>query len=185
MRSRWGPGRRGSDGFTLVELMIVVVIIGLLAAVAITSLSRHVARARTAEAAEHLNKLWTGAISYYSDDHTAADGTTLPRQFPGPTAPSESTQACGCMTGGRCPGGAAAWNHPIWTALLFSIPDPHSYMPGFRATGTGVAAQFTATAVGDLDCDSVLSTFERQARIDAVSGEVTGMNHPAAINEFE
>ena len=48
---------RGS-GFTLVELMIVVAIIGVLAAIAIPAFSRYVRKARTAEAVGTLANLW-------------------------------------------------------------------------------------------------------------------------------
>jgi prepilin-type N-terminal cleavage/methylation domain-containing protein len=70
--------RKRSSGFTLVELMIVVAIIGILAAVAIPAFSKYIKRSKTAEAAGHLNKMWAGSVSYYSTDHTDATGAMVP-----------------------------------------------------------------------------------------------------------
>ncbi len=181
--------RRTGSGFTLVELMIVVAIIGILAAVAIPAFSRYVKKSRTAEATQHLNKIWAGAMTYYHTDFFAFGGPTgnLPvnHQFPGPLGPRSDVLECGCITGGRCPGNSTAWNSPVWMALNFGIPDPHNYMPGYSASGVMTASQYTAAAVGDLDCDGVLSSFVRNAAIDLLSGDVTGSVHPTVTNELE
>ncbi len=106
--------RKKSGGFTLVELMIVVAIIGILAAVAIPAFSRYVKKSRTTEAVGHLNKEWAGSLTYYETDHMSTGGIPLPKQFPGNTAAvmpngggtfgTGEAHDCGCATGGKCPG---------------------------------------------------------------------------------
>ena len=55
------------DGFTLVELMVVVAIIGLLSAVAIPNFKKYQAKAKTSEAKLQLSALYTAMQSWYSD----------------------------------------------------------------------------------------------------------------------
>lgn len=55
------------DGFTLVELMVVVAIIGLLSAVAIPNFKKYQAKAKTSEAKLQLSAVYTALQSWYSD----------------------------------------------------------------------------------------------------------------------
>ena len=74
--------RRAAAGFTLIELMIVVAIIGLLAAVAFPSYSNHVIRAAREGAQTELvdlaalqEKIYLNSNAYTGNVTTAYDGT--------------------------------------------------------------------------------------------------------------
>lgn len=64
------------QGFTLIELMIVVAIIGILAAVAIPAYQDYIARAQAAEAPELLGGLKTPVAEYYSKNGVCPDTNT-------------------------------------------------------------------------------------------------------------
>jgi len=59
--------KKDKKGFTLIELMIVVAIIGILAAIAIPNFLRFQARAKQSEAKQNLGAIYTAYISYFSD----------------------------------------------------------------------------------------------------------------------
>ena len=152
----------GAKAFTLIELMIVVAIIGILAAVAIPAFMKYIRRSKTVEATMNLRKIFDSSVSYYEAEHATSDGQIVARQFPTTNTWSPTTN-CGTATGGKCNPAteAAAWRTATWAALNFSVDDPFYYSYQFRSAGTGSSATFSAEAQGDLDGDSTYSLFRR------------------------
>lgn len=72
------------DGFTLVELMVVVAIIGLLSAVAIPNFKKYQAKAKVSEAKLQLSALYTAESSFFSDYNIYHNCLTYMGFDPGP-----------------------------------------------------------------------------------------------------
>lgn len=79
--------KRKSTGFTLIEVMIVVAIVGILGAIALPAYGNYLMRARLTEAFSALSATQTGAEEYWSNKHTYADfDTDTPSRMPPATA---------------------------------------------------------------------------------------------------
>ena len=58
---------RNQKGFSLVELMVVVAIIGILAVIGIPQYQKFMSKARQAEAKSHLNAIFQGESSFFTE----------------------------------------------------------------------------------------------------------------------
>ncbi|QDK46183.1 pilus assembly protein PilA [Bdellovibrio sp. ZAP7] len=59
--------RTSQAGFSLVELMVVVAIIGVLAAIAVPAVNKYIAKARQTEAKTNLASLYTSEKAFYAE----------------------------------------------------------------------------------------------------------------------
>jgi prepilin-type N-terminal cleavage/methylation domain-containing protein len=160
-----------NGGFTLIEVMVVVAIIGLLAAIAIPAYSRFIRRSKTSEALVNVRRIFDGAVTSYQGDAVQRDGEGKPPIFPVTVGPTPGLDAC-CLANelGRCPGTSDSFVGLSWQKLNFSLSDPHYFWYTFESQGEGFSAHFTARASGNLDCDASHSTFERLGFVDLAGG---------------
>lgn len=147
-------------GFTLIELMIVVAIIGILAASANSFFQNYLLRSKTQEAILSLSKISEGQIVYYSrvDSFTSLGPTNIP---PSPTKVRVNFRS------------NPAWN---WNRIQFEISTPILY--GYQAYQSG--SEYICEAQGDLDGDGDVSIFNIAVGVDS-----TGQTYRTGLIYFD
>jgi type IV pilus assembly protein PilA len=173
--------KRLKRGFTLVELMIVVAIVGILAALAIYGVTKYVRNAKTAEARDALGRMSKDAAGAYNRENMAPEVLGLGE------AATAGFRLCGsasAVPSGNPPSGAkyqsspAEWNAGTatagWKCLKFSMNDPQYFQYNYTQSGDASAAggSFSTIARGDLDGDgSSYSTFAIAGSLQEAAGK--------------
>lgn len=155
---------RPPRGFSLIELMIIVAILGILAAIAIPAFMKYIRRAKTVEAEMNLRRLYDSTIAYYEGQPKSDQaGNPLPMGMPASTGPSPPANTCCGQPGDKCKPATTIFDDPTWATLNFSVDDPFYYWYVYTST----PSSFQAIAHGNLDCDTEFSTFMRSGSVAA------------------
>lgn len=175
-------GERQARGFTLIELMIVVAIIGVLAVLAIIGVRKYVANAKSAEARNAIGQMAKDAVMAYARD--SISGTLLAKGAVSNGAQKFCQSASASVpptmvpvTAHKYQSAASDWNADSGTAgkgfacLKFSLEEPQYYQYSYTATtanttGATVGDTFIASAQGDLDGNGVTSLFQIEGQIN-------------------
>lgn len=177
---------RKSRGFTLVELMIVVAIIGILAALAVFGVRKYLANAKTAEARNSLGQMAKDAVTAFDKEGMAATVLAL-----GGSA-TVNHRLCGTatMVPAAVPAAAKYQSSPAdwktgdkdngWSCLKFSMQDPQYFAYNYTSAATNT---FICQANGDLDGDSTSSTFRMYGATSTASSGGTVAIYAPNIDE--
>jgi type IV pilus assembly protein PilA len=139
---------RNRKGFTLVELMIVVAIIGILAAIAIPNFLQFRLKAKTSEAKSNLGAIRSTEVAYFAEWNMFVGNQ--------PLTPAHTLAEAGQKKN---------WVPTTRFSILGFAPEGGVYydyqvLPGtVDADWPSATEGFTVNAVGDLDADGQNSTY--------------------------
>ncbi len=152
---------KNQRGFTLIELMIVVAIVGILAAIAIPNYLTYQARTRQSEARVNLGAIFSGQVAFFANNASPDYGTTF---LAIGWRPNGNTRYTYVLAGG---GTVEPASNPAYLPATnevrntippgFPVPAPGAgiCIPSSNTpSAPGVSAAFVAQAVGNIDSDA-------------------------------
>lgn len=188
--------KKREGGFTLIELMIVVAIIGILAALAIPAFITYIKRSKTSEASTVLGNMHEGTSAYFSMDSAMVGGIQ---------APGTVVQITNCLVAvgtvdrfvpsddKQIIDWSADVDAAIYEAIGVQVTDPiyYNYYIGGVARGGNVCsfnaqgAVYDFYAEGDLDGDGTTSSFFLQNGLETATGSLYQMGTIDITQELE
>ncbi len=152
--------RKSNKGFTLIELMIVVAIIGILAAIAIPNFLRFQLKSKSSEGKVNIAAIRTAEESYLAEfgNYVAADASPL--AVPGATKDTFADQ------------GAAGEN---FDTLGWS-PEGQVF---FQYAVAGSGSAYTISAAADIDADNNIQAWG-YVKADNLGATIPGV-HPQCV----
>ena len=101
---------KGQKGFTLIELMIVVAIIGILAAIAIPNFVAYQAKSKQSEAKVSLGAIFTSAVAYQAESQNPQSYAPSTISQKRPAAPGEHQQRRVLVSPALNRSGCSSWD---------------------------------------------------------------------------
>jgi type IV pilus assembly protein PilA len=156
---------KGKKGFTLIELMIVVAIIGILAAIAIPNFLKFQAKSKQSEAKANLGAIFTGEVAYFGENNVYGNFAQINWSPSGTPRYRFALGTWGAPDNTLNVGSPATIPAPVWTGNINNVVEadgtttmtPAPHIPWIDNTTTA----FTAGAGGAIstsaksDCWSI------------------------------